>query len=80
MIVPEQKIYREYRTVFINNEYVSGCQYMENMELKTDSYIPDNIIEFAKEIAQNDMFANQFEFVIDIGIIQEAYSERLCLI
>ena len=61
---------REWRTIFINNKYVSGSQYMDEGELNIQKEIPENVVEFAKEIAASDYFLNKFEFIIDVGEVE----------
>lgn len=61
------KIDKEWRCIFINNEYVSGSQYMVNGELNLSPIVPPDVIKKAKELAADAYFQNIFDFVLDIG-------------
>lgn len=70
------KIDKEYRCVFVNQEFVSGTRYMVDGLLSVDSYVPDEVVTFAKFLSQKDYFLNLWDYVIDIGII----GDRLALV
>jgi hypothetical protein len=64
---PVKTIDKEWRTVWINNKFVDGCQYMDGqsfVEVSTD--IPNQVVELASKIANTDYFINIPNFVIDI--------------
>lgn len=50
LIAKNYSIREEYRTVFIDGEYISGSKYMYKSILDVDSYVPSDIIEYAKNI------------------------------
>lgn len=70
------KIAKEWRCIFVNQEYVSGTRYMVNSELSVSSDIPSEVIEFAKNISKYSYFDNIWDYVIDIGQIDD----RLALV
>lgn len=58
---------KEWRTVYIDNEYVDGCLYMQgNGYVEVEKSIPDKVIELSKKIAEHEYFLNVPNFVIDI--------------
>jgi len=61
-----KKIDREWRTIFVNNEYCSGSQYLVNDELQLSSAIPSKVIKFATKIGKNSYFDNIFNYCVDI--------------
>lgn len=64
---PIKKIDREWRTVFIDQKYVSGCLYMQGKDyVEVSTEIPYYVIEFAQKISSDDYFTNVRNFVIDI--------------
>lgn len=67
MVSEPKNIGREWRTIFINGEYVSGSQYMKNGELDIVKEIPEEVVNYAKRLAEDDYFLNIFEFVIDVA-------------
>ena len=66
MTSPVKHIHKEWRTIFINNEYCSGSQYMVNDELVISSEVPEHVVWLAKEIAKHDYFQNISNFCVDI--------------
>jgi len=66
---PVSRISSEYRTIFIGNTYISGCQYMTNEELDVQPGIPQKVVDFATSIAKSGYFTNIFNFVIDIAVV-----------
>lgn len=62
MVSAPKAIGNEWRTVFINNQYVDGCQYLPTVEKN----IPDKVRDFAIMLSKNPFFLNKFDFVIDI--------------
>ena len=66
MTSPVKKITKEWRTIFINNEYCSGSQYMILDEVNISNDIPEHVIFFAKAIASHPYFQNISNFCIDI--------------
>jgi hypothetical protein len=66
VLVAEPKVItREWRTIFVRNEYVSGALYLENGERKDEPII--SLVEhFAKSIANDFYFLNFPNFVVDI--------------
>jgi len=66
MSSPVKKINKEWRTIFINNQYCSGSQYMVNDELVISSEVPEHVIWFAKEIAKHAYFQNISNFCVDV--------------
>lgn len=75
-----KKILKEWRCVFVNNQYISGSQYLENGELSVTPKVPQDVIAFANNIASNDYFINLFDFVVDIGLFLDRGLERFGLI
>jgi len=63
---PINRISREYRTIFIDNQFVSGCQYMTDETLDVSPFLPDHVRDFSIEISKHPFFINKFDFVIDI--------------
>ena len=61
------KIGREWRCIFVNNEYCAGSQYLNEGELDVLEGVEEKVITFAKKIAKENYFINIFDFVIDIG-------------
>jgi hypothetical protein len=71
MFASPVEIFTEWRCIFINNEYCSGSQYMQNGELSVNSNVPEYVIEFANKIISHEFFLNLFEFVLDIGLTND---------
>lgn len=67
VIASPKNICAEWRCVFINNEFISSSQYMKNGEPLVVQDTPNNVIVFAKEIASHNYFINKFDYVIDVG-------------
>jgi hypothetical protein len=70
---PVAKIIKEWRTIYVDNQYVSGSQYMENGNISLSSDIPDDVIQFSKNISGNPYFQNIGNFCIDICSTREGY-------
>ncbi len=67
LTMPVRKIDREWRTVFINNQYVDGCLYMKGQDyVEPESGCPKDVEYLAKHIGHSDYFINKFNYVIDI--------------
>jgi hypothetical protein len=61
------EISREWRTVYIGNEYVDGGLYMQgNGIVEVEKSIPDEVVALSKQIAEHEYFLNVPNFVIDI--------------
>jgi len=61
------KIKKEWRLIFIDSRYLSSSQYMSEGDLNIKSSVPQEVIEFGKQIAKDDYFTNVFNFILDIG-------------
>lgn len=62
-----KKITKEWRTVFVNDEYIDGSLYMKGGDqVEIEKYVPVEVINLAKLIAKHDYFINKFNYVIDI--------------
>lgn len=70
------KIGKEWRTIFVNDQYVSGSQYMQGGELSIEAGVPEKVVEMAVRLSKEDYFLNIFDFVIDIGEVED----RLALV
>lgn len=70
MLATPKNILKEWRTIFINREFVSGSQYMVESHLALGQEVPKEVIAFATSIANNAYFQNVFEFVLDIGLVK----------
>lgn len=64
-----ESIDTEWRCIFMGGRYISGSQYMSNGELNIKSEVPEDVITFAKELAVKTYFYNNFQFVLDIGVV-----------
>ena len=81
MYSPSRFIKTEWRCIFVNGEYVSGSQYMTRGELDVSSTVPQNVINRAIDISKESYFTNVFDFVIDIGEVEDEFDgEELKLI
>ena len=67
MLAEPRTIKREWRTIFVNNEYSSGSQYMLGGEKVLQPGVPDEIVAFAREISKSPYFQNVFDFTLDIA-------------
>jgi hypothetical protein len=73
LIAPPVSIEKEWRLVFIANQYISGSQYMENNQISISPEIPPHVIEYGKFLFEK---LHHPWIVIDVGSIQN----KLCLI
>lgn len=62
MVSKNHPITREWRTIFINNQFVDGCEYLP----QTEYSLPDHVKKYAIELSKNPYFLNKFDFVVDI--------------
>lgn len=67
MISNKVKIDKEYRCIFINNEFVAGTQYMIDGELSMAEGVPKSVQEFAIKLSKDNYFLNSFDFTIDVA-------------
>jgi hypothetical protein len=75
MVAPLKYPHKEYRLCMVNNEYVTGSKYRENMELNKGKEIPENIIKFAENFIKNSNLPKACIVDVatngdDIGIIE----------
>ncbi len=63
--VPCKTIDKEWRTVFVDNTFIDGCQYLEQNDLAMEN-IPDDVVQYAKDISYHPYFINIPNFIIDI--------------
>lgn len=63
---PVVDITREWRTIYIERDYCSGSQYLVNNELNLSSDIPEEVVNFSKQISSHKYFDNLGNFCIDI--------------
>lgn len=68
------KIYEEYRMIFIDNQFVSGCRYMKGGEIDLDKNYPDEARQVAEKVASHDYFVNRFNFVIDVAKLSNRFA------
>ncbi len=59
-------ITKEWRLFILNGKYLTGSLYRENFKLKLDSFVPNDVIEFA-ELMCNLWMPNSTIFSMDIG-------------
>lgn len=67
------QIEREWRCIFVDNEYVGGSRYMSNDALDVAPEVPQGAIDFANTIAKHDYFINTFDFCVDVGLVNGVY-------
>jgi ATP-grasp domain, R2K clade family 3 len=67
LVSDPQDVIREWRTIFIDGQFVSGCQYMFKGELCSSKYLPPDVVEYAELIAFELGKEGMREFVVDIG-------------
>jgi len=60
-------IRREWRTIFVNNKYSSGSQYMLDGEKTLSACVPNEVVAFAGAIAESSYFQNIFDFTLDVA-------------
>lgn len=60
-------IKEEYRMIFIDGKYISGSQYMMRGELCVNPEVPDNVIEYAKNVHKKYNLPPWV--VIDVGMV-----------
>lgn len=62
-----KEIGREWRCIFIDNKYVSGSQYLNKGELEIKSEVPEEVIKYANNLAEDGYFLNIPNFVLDVA-------------
>ena len=67
------EIEREWRCIFVDNEYVGGSRYMSNDALDVAPEVPQEVIDFANTIAKHDYFINNWDFALDVGLVNGVY-------
>jgi len=73
MISTKKIIHKEWRTIFIDGEYCSGSQYMQDGNLNVSSIVPTDVVAYAVKLSKDPYFQNIFEFVIDIAETYNGY-------
>lgn len=69
MVSFPETIKKEYRLIFIDNNYISGSQYMDSGELSVSPVVPEQVVEYGKQIhAKYDLPP---WVVLDIGIVYD---------
>ena len=76
LVASPRAIKREWRTIFVNNQYSSGSQYMLSGEKVLSPYVPTAVVEFAAACANADYFQNIFDFTLDVA----ESDDGLCLL
>lgn len=52
IIAPAKKIYKEYRLVMANQQYITGSQYLVEGIIEHHDYVPTEVILFAEKVAR----------------------------
>lgn len=69
IITPLKEIYSEYRFFVVNQDVITGSQYRLNNQLFVSEYIPDNILQAAKEYAK--LYQPHDIFTMDLADTKE---------
>ena len=69
IIAPLKEIYSEYRFFVVNQDVITGSQYRLNNQLFVSEYIPDNILQAAKEYAK--LYQPHDIFTMDLADTKE---------
>lgn len=71
LVSKPQQLKREWRCIFIDNDFCAGSQYMLNGEKDLKPELPEEVKDYAIQISRDPFFLNRFEFIIDIAETNE---------